>query len=181
MKKITTILFCLSSLIATSQKDLNLYFGIGVERLDYSTNEQRIRINGGEVNNVNLTFDWFVDENYGLGLELTKSLPSDVNLFEGIVKGGYIINGNKRIQFPIYVYLGFYSMQEEDLPKYGNFSIGAQGGMRFYLTNKFAIQAMYNIKSYGADSEDGQQYDESLGSIGARGIRIGFVYYWSNK
>jgi len=170
---LTILLICILNLQLFSQGSI---VGANFNLINMKTNDD-ISLASSTMRSVNLSYDFAPYRYFSVGVELHKSIDKELNMFEGRFKLGVIINNKHRLQFPVYPFLGMYSLKQTDQPKLGSILYGIHGGIRFYVTDRLAVQGMYTITRYGVTTMDGERVGEPFPMISGEGFTAGLVLY----
>lgn len=146
-------------------------------KLETIQTEEEIYLAKEEYQGVSLGYSFAPSGNFSAGFELHKSIESDVNFFDGRFKLGLTINNKKRLQFPIFPFLGMFSLKQDEAPKLSGLVYGIQGGIRLYITDLLAVQGMYSVTRYGVTKEGDNELGDPYPMINANTISAGIVYY----
>jgi len=124
-----------------------------------------------------LNFELLPDKFWGIGLEFHHSIGHErYTLRDFRIKLGGTLNHGSRVQFPIYPFVSFYGFKDRLASKYSLVGYGVKGGVKFYFTNKIAIQGEYEYSLFPIIGIDDKVLEEAAGEIIGRGISIILTY-----
>jgi len=141
MKYLLSILLVSCSIFLFSQSSRNIV-GIGIESISYSSDDSDIPIRDGSYQAVFFEYDWISKVNLATGFEIHKSISGATDYLDGRVKVGYVFNGQSRVQIPVFGYLGYYRLKEQNGDTLGRIVAGLKGGVRFYVTDNLSVQGI---------------------------------------
>lgn len=168
------LIFTIMSTSVFAQEGTLLGLSYKMESIETSDN---IELAKDSYQSICLSYGFVPVRYFSFGLEVHKSIDPDVNFFDGRIKLGVTLNNKRRVQFPIYPFLGIYSLKQKDVPKYGNLLYGIHGGIRIYVTDIIALQGLYSITKYGITMEDGDRISEPYPTIDANAFSGGIIFY----
>jgi hypothetical protein len=143
--------------------------------------DEEIYLAKEEYQGVSLGYSFAPSGNFSAGFELHKSIDQEVNFFDGRFKLGMTINNKKRLQFPIFPFLGMFSLKQDEAPRLSGLVYGIKGGLRLYITDLLAVQGMYSVTRYGITKEGDNDLGDPYPMINANSISAGIVYYIKDK
>lgn len=136
-----------------------------------------------------ITYEYIPSSHMTGGFRFNKSLTSsnvnywDLRLFLGVLLQPPSSLGKpdskSRFQFPIVFNISYFSLNDIQSDRYGYVGIGAQGGVRFYLTNKVALEGFYNYNRNFINRISTTNFNESIGHITTSQVGVGISYFLS--
>lgn len=150
MKSYLLIVFFLNLSVCTLCAQISLNY-LPNNRINFNTLSQLERNN---FQSIGISIGGIVKDKYISKLELffkspIQSSENKTEKYFGInyFCMGYMINNGNRIQFPLMASIGFETYKSENIERLGGLNLGIQTGIRFYLTNRICVQALYEVRS----------------------------------
>jgi len=151
--------------------------GFGVERMNYSSNDDRLSLTDNSFEALYLGYDWVnsEDEPLSIGLEGRYAITGST-YYDGRLSVGYILNKANRVQFPILPYGGYYLLQDSDV-NHSGFIAGIHAGPRIYITDNLAIEGTYHYAFNFVSFQGDISFEEDLPRFNLNGINLSLKYY----
>lgn len=140
-----------------------LLLGVNYNISKYSSNTSLIELTQTNSSTIGISSEW--GQAIVAGADLYISTNNSLKHFEVFLKGGVVLNATSRVQFPLFVGLGYATLNDVNTHKYGDALFGIEGHLRFYFTDQIAINGGVKYAGLSVNKIDENEYDDSVGRI----------------
>lgn len=158
-------------------------FGLGVSNLSHQSKEVAIRTEEPSIGYF-LSYEAVTYDLLSVGFKWLATYPTqeeDLFFWDFRLQMGTEINRSSRLQFPIRGHISVFGLNDKVNPNYGNAGFGFEGGVRFYLTGKIAIDGTYNYCKYYVSTVGDEKYKDAIGNIQGGFINVGLSFFLNDK
>lgn len=86
-------------------------------------------------------------------------------------------NQGTRLSFPIMITIFYWDLDDSLTNRYGSFGLAGQGGIRYYLTYKLALEGYFGYYFNHINKVNEDSFSESIGTIKNTRLSIGISYF----
>jgi len=178
MKVRLTFFFILFiSMHSFAQRGKIIGIGLSTNTLAFDNDLVKVPTNSFLVAHANYEFVLPLD--FTAGIEANYGLDKVIRYFDFNFKVGWILRGDKRLQIPLFPYIGYRSIKKNNEEKLSGTPIGVQTGIRFYTTPKMALEGFVDLS--GNNITDPNDSGESLGNLTQFKLGISLKYYFTKS
>jgi len=133
-----------------------------------------------------LAYEAIPSENISGKFQFTRTIPNpEVSYWDIRMSISYLLkikdkeNPNKgsRLSFPVNISVFYWDLKDLVNNDYGYIGLGAQGGIRYYLTYTLAIEGYYGFNVNHINRINLERFNESVGSVFSKQFTIGLSYF----